>query len=216
MDFKIIKKLIGEHVTVLELGANDGTHTLEFLKAFKDIKIYCFEPDPRNVKQFKKNVNDERCEIYEVAISNKESTAKLLLSGGWPDDTIKPDNKEEWDASNTICKPLDAYLQELPWLTFDNTIEVKTTSLDVWAKEHNVHLIDFIWADVEGAERLLIEGGMNTLRKTRYFYTECHDINYFENQLTCKEMINILKGEFEVADVIPYNMLFKNIKLECK
>ena len=32
--------------------------------------------------------------------------------------------------------------------------------------------IDLIWADVQGAEADLIEGGTEALRRTRYFYTE--------------------------------------------
>ncbi|MEN9248224.1 MAG: hypothetical protein Q6L50_08560 [Gloeomargarita sp. GMQP_bins_120] len=31
---------------------------------------------------------------------------------------------------------------------------------------------DFIWADVQGAEVDLIQGGLQALANTRYFYTE--------------------------------------------
>ena len=37
----------------LDIGANDGSTTLSFLKEFANVKIYAFEPDPRAAAKFK-------------------------------------------------------------------------------------------------------------------------------------------------------------------
>jgi 2-O-methyltransferase len=43
-----LQGLVGKAAQViLEVGANDGSHTLEFLKLFPNARIYAFEPDPR-------------------------------------------------------------------------------------------------------------------------------------------------------------------------
>ena len=35
---------------------------------------------------------------------------------------------------------------------------IQVTTLDKWVKENNVPRVDFIKADIEGAERLMLEG----------------------------------------------------------
>ena len=51
---------------------------------------------------------------------------------------------------------------------FENTIQVESAKLDDWCLEHGISKIDFLWADVQGAEGDLIEGARETLRKTKY------------------------------------------------
>ena len=49
-----IAALIGEtEPTILEIGCNDGTDTLKFLRVLPQASIYCFEPDPRAIEKFK-------------------------------------------------------------------------------------------------------------------------------------------------------------------
>ena len=47
-----IKKLLNnkEDPVIIEIGAHYGEDTVEFLKEFDDVKMYCFEPDPRNIQ----------------------------------------------------------------------------------------------------------------------------------------------------------------------
>ena len=72
-------------------------------------------------------------------------------------------------------------------------MEIKTKKLDTWVKENEIPLIDFIWADVQGAERELIEGGKETLnKKTRYFYTEFSNEELYEDQPTLDEICRLL------------------------
>lgn len=46
----------------------------------------------------------------------------------------------------------------------DNAIEIDAVSLDDFAHENNLTKIDFIKADIEGAERLMLKGARNVLR----------------------------------------------------
>ena len=52
-DIKIL--LNKENPVILEVGTNDGEDSEEFLKVFEKIQLYCFEPDPRAIKRFKKS-----------------------------------------------------------------------------------------------------------------------------------------------------------------
>ena len=52
--FTAFHNLIGtDSPVVVEIGAHYGEDSLRFLEMFTGIKLYCFEPDPRNIQTFK-------------------------------------------------------------------------------------------------------------------------------------------------------------------
>jgi 2-O-methyltransferase len=208
-----IKKLLQkENPLILEIGSHVGSDTKLFLKEFRDIKMYCFEPDPRCITKFKRNIKDNRCALIEMAVSNTDGTILLHLSGGYPPETL---GREEWDASSSIKKAV-SHCQKHPWLTFDSSIEVKTIKLDTWIVENNINHIDFIWSDVQGAERDLIEGAANTLKITKYLYAEYGEISTYPEAMTRDETIALLKQhEFQIIPELSDtgeigNLFFRN------
>jgi hypothetical protein len=81
MNVKDIKVLLRkENPLVLEVGADVGGDTGIFLQEFKDIKLYCSEPDPRYTEIFKNTINDERRTLIEAAVSNFDGKTILHLS----------------------------------------------------------------------------------------------------------------------------------------
>lgn len=235
-----IKRLLRkEDPVILEIGAHQGEDTVKFLEEFKDIKIYCFEPDPRNILELKKvAMRDTRCTLVEIAISDKRGKAVLNVSGGWPvypPGIIKAigltkyyvnifsicrrvfGKRAEWNASSSIKKSF-SYSADWPWLTFEKTVEVKTIDLDSFTQENNIDFVDFIWADVQGAEKEMIAGGINTLRKTKYFYTEYGATSCYPDAMTRDETISLMQGHnFEIipeySDTTRMgDLLFVNLK----
>jgi len=198
-----IKDLLDkEDPIILEVGCNDGTDTLDFLETFKDCKVYCFEPDPRAIDKFK--VNDKRCKLFKIAISNEDGETTFNLSGG--EDPYG--KKDDWDQSSSIKQP-KKHLKDYPWCNFDKKIKVEIKRLDTWAKENNINKADFIWADVQGAEKELIEGGLNILNNTNYFYTEFYDEEMYEGQLNLQQILDLLPN-FKVVKKFGNNVLLKN------
>src|SRR5208283_5009546 len=53
--------------TILEIGCNDGTDTLAFLRAAPKATIYCFEPDPRAIKRFRQRIDSSSVTLFELA-----------------------------------------------------------------------------------------------------------------------------------------------------
>jgi hypothetical protein len=87
-------------------------------------------------------------------------------------------------------------------------------TLDNWAKENNIGVIDFIWCDVEGSEKEVIKGGLETLnQKTRFIYLEyVPDRSIWKGQIKLIEISNLLPN-FELIGVFGVNILLKNMKL---
>jgi FkbM family methyltransferase len=150
-DAKIL--LAKEDAVVLEIGAHYGEDTAKFLDEFKEIVIYCFEPDIRCISKFKKNIKDKRCTLIEAAVSGRDGKAVLNLSSGWPVTVpalfrrnglsriyislvlkLRRILGREWDMSSSIKKSV-SHPMDWPWLTYDKTIEVATIKLDTFRRK---------------------------------------------------------------------------------
>jgi FkbM family methyltransferase len=191
--------------TILEIGCNDGTDTLKFLDAAPRAAIYCFEPDPRPIKRFKERLRDSPVKLFELAISNQSGQATFHMS------TDDKGGEHGFDQSGSIRKPKN-HLLDTPWVKFEKDITVVTSTLDQWCKENNVSNIDLIWMDVQGAERDVIEGGINALRQTRYLYTEYSNNELYEGQWSLKELLRALPN-FDVVARYPGDILLRNTEL---
>jgi FkbM family methyltransferase len=193
---------------IVEIGCNDGSHTLEFLGAFPNGKIICFEPDERAAKRFKKKVNDPRVVFFSCAIGSVDGTARFFASGGNPLATPDPRFPEDWDLSGSIHPPL-LHLQTTPRVTFANQVEVTIQRLDSMIQELGLEKVDLIWADVQGAEADLIWGGRQTLRNTHYFYTEYSDQELYAGQVNLNQLRTLLP-DFRLIHKLRYDVLFRN------
>jgi FkbM family methyltransferase len=185
----------GEKV-FLELGSHEGTDT-EWLAQIPGVTIHAFEPDPRNVQPTRQNVT-----IHRAAIWRHDGRGSLILSReGWG---------REWTHSSSLRQPKN-HLQRFP-VTFGGTVEVNLVALDTFTREHGIGVVDFVWADVQGAEGDVVRGGSATLRSTRYLYTEYSDDELYEGQATLAEILALLR-DFRVLELWPENVLLENRRL---
>jgi FkbM family methyltransferase len=85
LDLALLKQLLGTDAPlILEIGANDGTDTVRFLRAFPDATVYAFEPDPRAVAKFKARGYHPRLHLFEIAIGAEDGEADFYSSSGLP------------------------------------------------------------------------------------------------------------------------------------
>jgi 2-O-methyltransferase len=194
---------------ILDIGTNNGGHTRAFFDLFPYGIIHSFEPDPRCIAKFKANLASyPRAKLHEVAIGAFDGTAEFNASGGQNTDVnyIMP---EGWDMSGSLHKP-KGHLKTNPSITFDNKFPVTVQKLDSWYSQNANRVIDFIWADVQGAEEDLIRGGIETLQNnTRYFYTEYSNDELYEGQITLSEIEAILTN-FRIHTLFGNDVLLEN------
>jgi FkbM family methyltransferase len=198
-----IKNLINkENPMIFEIGCADGGDTLEFINTFSDLEIYCFEPEPKNIKLVKEKINYPKHHLFEGVIS--DVNGELIFNRS------RTDNPDDLSYSGSIKKPKE-HLNEWSFIKFDEQITVKSITLDKFCEDKNIQLIDFIWADVQGAEENLIMGGLNTLNtKVRYFYTEYSNKEYYEGQLRLDALLNLMGDNWELVRDFGSDVLLKN------
>ncbi|MDH3647058.1 MAG: FkbM family methyltransferase [Gammaproteobacteria bacterium] len=193
---------------ILEIGCNDGEDTLGFLQVFDNPKIYCFEPDPRAYRRFKQQLGHRlNVRIFNIALSDRNGEITFYQSGGNIGDFVQ-ERPEGWDLSGSIYKPKN-HSKMLPGISFPAEIQVPTKTLDTWCEEQSINSIDFIWMDVQGAERSVLSGGAVTLRKTRYLYTEYSNHELYEGQASLQEILDHL-STFTLVTRYPGDILLKN------
>lgn len=180
-----IKSLVSKtNPLILELGANVGQSTKEFLQWMPGAKIFCFEPDPRAIKEFKENIQSDHVVLTESAVGN--FNGKVLFHQSTGEGSLN-----DWNQSGSIRLPTE-HLVTWPDVKFKETIEVPIVRLDDWAVDKKLGVIDFIWADVQGAEGDLILGGSDTLKNAKFFYTEYGALEWYQGQVSLDEICESL------------------------
>lgn len=198
-----IRELIRrENPVILDVGCNDGEHTQMFLDLFPFATVYSFEPEPYAIELFKQRVTDPRARLITKAVGNVDGPVTFHQSDGRP---TAQWTGLTWHYSGSTRKPKN-HLRRYPWCRFERTTTVQSVRLDsMFAFED----IDFIWADVQGAETDLILGGLETLQRTKFLYTEYSNEELYEGQATLKQ-IQCLLPDHEIVEVFHDDVLLKH------
>lgn len=221
-----LRELLGKQdPLVLEIGCNDGDDSAVFVDTFPEIRLHCFEPDPRPIRQFKKKLMEHlgrlgkasegflsgSVRLHEVAVADKPGQATFFQSSG----TTKGAHKKDWDLSGSLNKPT-GHLKQSPWCKFNTTINVPVITLDSFYKDKiDGETIDLIWMDVQGGERNVISGGRLAIDHTRYIYSEFGHWRepLYEGQMNLEQTIAYLGDDWEcMATYEGYNLLARNKK----
>lgn len=190
---------------ILEIGSYKGEDSRHFLDTFDNIRLFCFEPDPENCNDHRKQINDPRCQLIEAAISDKNEEIIFHRSG-----SLKyPDRR----ASGSLRNPKDHHWMH-PWCTFTEDITVSGITLDTWCQQNEINHIDLIWADVNGAEASMISGAQQILKHTQYLYTEFGpDVEEIYEDGITKRQIKGLLPKFDEVLVHGNNTLLENMEM---
>ena len=202
-----IRRMVGkDDPIILEVGANIGQSTIEFIRVMPKARIYCFEPDPRAAAKLRQTIStiEADIKIFECAVGDFNGMVSFHQSSGEGD-------LKDWDQSGSIREPKNHTIV-WPWVKFQDKIEVPIVRLDDWALEQGIVEVDFIWADVQGAEIDLIKGAEKTLQNTRFFYTEYSNDEWYEGQINLSQLYEALDN-FSVCRVFRMDALFENSKL---
>jgi FkbM family methyltransferase len=211
----LLQRLLGpDPRVILEVGANHGQHTQLFLRTFPSARIHAFEPDPRAIEAFRRQVSDRRVTLHEIAIGAANGRAQFHVSNGLPPDAtadLKAAYPKGWDQSGSLRKP-KTHVSKWPWCRFPRTIGVDVRTLDTWSAKHEPGPIDFIWCDMQGAEGDLVAGGRETLARTRFLYTECFDDELYEGAPTRIALLDMLP-DFEIVKLYESDILLRNARI---
>lgn len=163
---KAIAKFLGPNDVFYDIGAYAGFYTLIACK--KGAKAYAFEPDANNVKLLQDHIRVNKCRAitFNFAVSDKDGIERF----------------------HTHESPTSRYLSD------DGEEEIKCRSIDSLVQDMDPPTV--IKIDVEGAQRKILIGARETIRKYKpvfileaeekdfkdllldYSYSEIHENEY--------------------------------------
>ncbi len=147
-DTPTIISLCQDTDTILDIGGNIGQMALLFAQYAK--KVYTFEPIPATSTRLGENIKLNKLEkkviLNKVALSNYSGKIQFGL----------PPESNRGTGSTILTEA-----------SKNNTIEVDVTTLDEFILQNQIHNIDFIKMDIEGAELFALQGMNNLLSKEK-------------------------------------------------
>lgn len=206
----ILSSLCDHQPTIIEAGCYDGHITKHLVSRCPNgFKNYiAFECDPRSITKIEKNGLPSGVKLIKKAVSNKVGEHSFYISSG------KSSSGEIFDASSSLRKPKQVF-EDWTEIRFEETINVQCTTIDRECEKRAIDSVDLIWADIQGAERDMMEGAKKTMRNTKFVFLE-HSENreWYEGQWVIGNMIKFFKDRnWEVYQKFQYDIIFYNKNL---
>lgn len=160
----------------LDVGANFGSTSLAWTLTMKKGGIYAIEPHPETHLSLLRNIqlNEKTETIFprQIAISAVEGEIALFVS----------------DQGTMAMKPGNHR-----WRGKD--ISVRSMTLDRFLKTERIESIDILKIDIEGFEVEALQGGKETLKRTKRVVLEYHSS---ESRVRCLEILSL--NGFDVSE----------------
>jgi FkbM family methyltransferase len=196
---KLYKKIIKKGDTVLDIGANIGSHTLPLaLYTGKSGKVFAFEPTEYAVTKMRKNINlnkdlSSHISVHQVMLVEDENERlESDIYSSWPlfhdGKRIHPEHKGQ--------------LME--------TKGAVALTLDHMVKKLQINMIDFIKLDVDGHEYSVLMGGKETLKTSApiilmEFAPYLFDAEEFEKILVFLKKLDYSLFDANTGNELPLN-----------
>lgn len=151
---------------VLEAGAYDGSDTELMLNLFPIKKMYVFEPVENSFKFLQSKFRREKkVNLYRSALSDFDGVSGINVS---------IDINSPFGAGSSSLLNPTFHRQLFPEIVFSEDLieNVKTSTLDKWAKLNKVQRLDLAWLDLQGMELRVILSGKELLSQTKMIYVE--------------------------------------------
>ena len=131
---------------VIDCGANMGLFSA--LASTKGCRVYAFEPMKYTINNYLSKTAswNKNISICPYALSDKAETL-----------TFKIDNSNIGASRQTSSNYQNDYDQQYQ--------KVQAIALDDYVSQNNINRVDFIKADIEGAERTMLAGARNIIRE---------------------------------------------------
>jgi FkbM family methyltransferase len=166
--------------TVLDIGASCGDFLLRVRPFVPQAFIHSFEPLPELYAGLERQVTrDGRSKAWNLAIGEKDGIQVMRKHDGIFMSSFLP---------MTECT-VQAYPDSVDW----TPQEVKITSLDKWAESQKLEHPMLVKMDVQGYERQVFQGGIETIKKADLLLTEVSFKGLYEGEWLFDDLYRVVR-----------------------
>ena len=135
---------------ILDLGANEGQSTLEFLELYPEAVIHAFEPAPSTFEILQENVvGKPNVTLVNQATGAKAGHATFYINS--------------YNQTNSLLSMTPDGPYERRNVTPEKQVTVTVTTLDDYAMKTGLEHVNFCKIDTQGCSRTTLEGARNLL-----------------------------------------------------
>lgn len=149
VELQMIKRFLKKDSVVLDIGANIGWYAINLSKSVPQGRIIAFEPIPKTYDYLVQNIALNKLgniKTYNIGLSDKAGYFNFYYNQKYTGAT---------SLVNIINEPNVAL------------VRCPVKKLDDFLKKSKIRQVDFIKCDVEGAEKLVVEGGLEAITKNK-------------------------------------------------
>jgi FkbM family methyltransferase len=151
---------------IVDVGANEGQWSSMLLDCVQPDRLIIVEPGPAAFAALRARFGqDPRIELHNLAIGAEENTVRLKLTRDTTGASLLQPKEEMRDLIGSN------------W-TVTSEAEVRMTTLDRLLA--NVPEISLLKIDVQGYEQAVLDGAVETLRRTRFLMVELNYMPQYE------------------------------------
>jgi len=162
---------------VVEIGARDCIETLDFYNLLHPKEIYTFECNPYTLPICREKVKGiKTIHLIEKAVCNKNGKINF-----YPIDQEKTITtwKDGNPGASSLFKasgkyPIEKYVQK--------EIKVEAIKLKSFFEENNIHEVDLLWVDIQGAELEALKGLGEKITNVKIMHIEANFFEIYMNQ----------------------------------
>jgi FkbM family methyltransferase len=174
-----LKKI--EFKTIIDIGANQGQFASRFRVLFPTAQIYSFEPIPEIfsliTRRFEK---DPYFKAFNLGLGDREGSFDFF--------------QNEFSDSSSFLPMKSLHKESFPFSQNTKLIQIPVDTLDQVAKQQlQLTAPLFIKIDVQGFEKMVIQGGKETLKKASLILVEVSFQELYENQHYFESTYSLLK-----------------------
>jgi len=164
--YEYMKSQLDEKSLVVDIGAYTGKISNSMLSSINGNpeKFHLIEPCPSNY-----GILTDRCKgcnNHNLAISDEDGSIDFFVA-----------NHKKIEGSSQSNSLFKKFIHNRDWATSEETIKVKTLTLDSFIKENSIDCIDFLKINCEGGEFKIFNSSLDFLSNTKYIYLHLHGKN---------------------------------------
>lgn len=190
--FPLFKHIRGySDLILIDIGAHDGQFTQAVAQSCGVLKAILVEPLPHKVAALHQVFDSRNYYIYQCVASSKTEMIDFVINGFEPTSSMLKIKLDMPELANIN-------------LADSKVIKCQAKTLDELVEESQLDYIDLIKIDVQGAEHLVIEGGRESLKKTKMIWTEVSFKPLYESSSSFTDIYSLLnKLDFKLIELVP-------------
>ncbi len=193
--YKLIHMIRSEQIDpelIIDVGANKGQFGITAASIFPKSSVYSFEPDPDVFAVLVENTcTYKNIKCFQTALGSEEGEIEF--------------NRNSYSLSSSILPLTEKHLSAFPKAIEKEVIKISLTTLDKISAEFDLTKTVLLKLDVQGYEKMVLEGGRETLKKIDYVVLEASFKPLYEGEMLFSECLAVMQDYgFEIITPIGY------------